>query len=145
MEKRRSARSKDINAPRLQVTSVTMGCPNPHALAAFYARLPGATVTASDPPREGEPPEAGWAQLRTTGDRGNLTLHFEFETQWRPLVWPSEPGQQHITQHLDILVDDLEAAVTWAEACGASQMGFRPQETVRVMRDPAGHPFCLYR
>jgi hypothetical protein len=130
--------------PRLQPTSVTIGCPNPRELAVFYARLLDTDITASEPPREGEPPDAGWAQLRTTGDRGTLTLNFEFEAQWRPPVWPSEPGAQHITQHLDILVDDLEAAVAWAEACGASQMAFQPQETVRVMRDPAGHPFCLY-
>ena len=130
--------------PRLQLTSVTIGCPSPRGLAAFYARLLGASITASEPPREDEPLEAGWAQLRTTSDRGTITLNFEFEAQWRTPVWPSEPGQQHITQHLDILVDDLEAAVAWAEECGATRMAFQPQETVRVMRDPAGHPFCLY-
>lgn len=120
------------------MTSATTECPNPRALAAFSARLPGATDTASEPPR------AGWAPLRTTGDRGPLTLTFEFGAQWRPPPWSSEPGQQHIIQHLDILVDDLEAAVIWAEASRAAQMAFQPQEAVRVMRDSAGHPFCLY-
>ncbi len=129
---------------RLQLTSVTIGCPNPRELVAFYARLLGAEITAIEPPREGEPENAGWAQLRTTGDRGTITLSFEFERQWRTPVWPSEPGRQHITQHLDILVDDLEAAVAWAEACGAQQAGYQPQDDVRVMIDPAGHPFCLY-
>jgi catechol 2,3-dioxygenase-like lactoylglutathione lyase family enzyme len=129
---------------RLQLTSVTIGCPNPRELVAFYARLLGAEITASEPPREGEPETAGWAQARTTGDRGTITLNFEFERQWRTPVWPSEPGRQHITQHLDILVDDLAAAVAWAEACGARQAAYQPQERVRVMLDPAGHPFCLY-
>ncbi|HVL25177.1 MAG TPA: VOC family protein [Thermomicrobiales bacterium] len=133
-----------MNAPRLQLTSVTIGCPNPRTLVAFYARLLGAEITADDPPRPGETADAGWAQLRTTGDRGTFTLNFEFERQWRAPVWPSEPDKQHITQHLDILVDDLEAAVAWAEACGATRMAFQPQDDVRVMRDPAGHPFCLY-
>lgn len=129
---------------RLQLTSVTIGCPNPRDLVAFYARLLGAEITATEPPGEGEPEHAGWAQLRATGDRGAITLNFEFERQWQTPTWPSEPGRQHITQHLDILVDDLEAAVAWAEECGARQAEFQPQDTVRVMIDPAGHPFCLY-
>jgi hypothetical protein len=27
---------------------------------------------------------------------------------------------------------------------GAEQASYQPQEHVRVMLDPAGHPFCLY-
>jgi Glyoxalase-like domain len=47
--------------------------------------------------------------------------------------------------HLDIAVDDLEPAVAGALALGATQSEFQPQDDVRVMLDPAGHPFCLYR
>jgi hypothetical protein len=72
------------------------------------------------------------------------TVNFEFERQFRRPVWPAEPGQQNATEHLDIHVDDLAAAVAWAVACGAEEMAFQPQETVRVMRDPDGHPFCLF-
>ncbi len=46
--------------------------------------------------------------------------------------------------HLDIEVEDLEAAVADAVALGATVAAFQPQETVRVLLDPAGHPFCLY-
>nr|WP_166389321.1 VOC family protein [Nocardioides ochotonae] len=46
--------------------------------------------------------------------------------------------------HLDIEVDDLEQAVAYAVEVGAEQAKYQPQETVRVMLDPAGHPFCLY-
>jgi hypothetical protein len=46
--------------------------------------------------------------------------------------------------HLDIEVPDLERAVTAAVAAGATEARFPPQHTVRVMLDPAGHPFCLY-
>jgi catechol 2,3-dioxygenase-like lactoylglutathione lyase family enzyme len=129
---------------RLDLTSVTLGCPDPRELAAFYARLLDAEITASELPRVGEPANAGWAQLRTSGDRRAITLNFEFERQWRTPVWPSEPDRQHITQHLDIHVDDLAEAVAWAEACGARQADHQPQDDVRVMIDPAGHPFCLY-
>lgn len=130
--------------PRLHLTSDTIGCPNPHNLAAFYAELLGAPVTADDPPREGEPPDAGWAQVKTTNDAGIVTLNFEYERYYRAPVWPSEPDRQHITQHLDIYVEDLEDAVDWALECGATLAGFQPQQDVRVCLDPAGHPFCLY-
>jgi hypothetical protein len=46
--------------------------------------------------------------------------------------------------HLDLEVDDLDAAVSYALECGAELPDFQPQEKVRVMLDPAGHPFCLY-
>ena len=56
----------------------------------------------------------------------------------------TEPGQQTATEHLDIGVDDLAAAVEWAVSCGARLADFQPQEDVRVMFDPDGHPFCLF-
>jgi hypothetical protein len=41
-------------------------------------------------------------------------------------------------------VEDLEAAVDHAKELGAREAGYQPQETVRVMLDPVGHPFCLH-
>jgi hypothetical protein len=46
--------------------------------------------------------------------------------------------------HLEIRVDDLEAAVEYAVGLGATLADFQPQEDVRVCLDPAGHPFCLF-
>jgi len=46
--------------------------------------------------------------------------------------------------HLDIAVADLDAAVGWALTLGARQADYQPQEHVRVMLDPIGHPFCLF-
>ncbi|WP_371329945.1 VOC family protein [Brachybacterium sp. P6-10-X1] len=46
--------------------------------------------------------------------------------------------------HLDIGARDVDAAVAAARDLGARPAGFQPQEDVRVMLDPAGHPFCLY-
>lgn len=45
--------------------------------------------------------------------------------------------------HLDVQVDDLDAAV--AESLGAELAEIQPQANVRVMFDPDGHPFCLCR
>ncbi len=130
--------------PRMDVTSVTIGAPDPRALAAFYTRLLGWQVTAEEPPRPGFPPEDGWAQVRPPAGVAGPALNFEYEEQYTRPAWPSKPGRQHITQHLDIAVEDLNAAVAWAEQAGATQAGDQPQERVRVMIDPAGHPFCLF-
>ena len=46
--------------------------------------------------------------------------------------------------HLDVEVDELDAAVADAIALGASVADYQLQENVRVLLDPAGHPFCLY-
>jgi hypothetical protein len=127
--------------PSLQLTSITVAAPAPRALAQFYAVLLGGEITALDPARPGEPEQAGWAQVKTP----NLTLNFEFEQHWRAPRWPAEADRQTATQHVDIRVDDLTSAVEWAIACGARTAEFQPQTDVRVMFDPAGHPFCLFR
>jgi hypothetical protein len=46
--------------------------------------------------------------------------------------------------HLDVEVSDLASAVEHAVELGATTAGFQPQDDVRVMLDPEGHPFCLY-
>ena len=130
--------------PRMDVTSVTVGAPAPRELAAFYARMLDWPVAVEEPARPGFPPEDGWAQVRPRDGRTGPTLNFEYEARYSPPVWPSEAGKQHITVHLDIAVNDLDAAVAWAIESGATLAHFQPQEDVRVMLDPAGHPFCLF-
>lgn len=126
--------------PAIRATSITIMAPDPLALAEFYATLLGTTVRASDPAPAGGAADAGWAQLRADA----LTINVEWERTWTAPVWPATAGTQHSTQHLDLHVDDLEAAVTWALACGAVQADEQPQADIRVMVDPAGHPFCLF-
>ncbi|WP_020393118.1 VOC family protein [Kribbella catacumbae] len=133
-----------MDGPTFEVTSVTITTPEPRALAAFYSRLLGRAVTTEEPPRPGEPPAAGWAQIRSSADSPGPTLNFEYEAAWTPPTWPSTPGAQHATQHLDILVNDLQTAVDHALAAGATLADFQPQEHVRVLFDPSGHPFCLF-
>lgn len=130
--------------PRMDVTSVTIGAPDPRTLAAFYARLLGWPVAAEEPPRPGSPPEDGWAQVRPPAGVAGPTLNFEYEAHYTRPAWPSEAGRQHITEHLDIAVEDLDAAVAWAARAGATEASCQPQGRVRVMFDPAGHTFCLF-
>jgi catechol 2,3-dioxygenase-like lactoylglutathione lyase family enzyme len=128
----------------MQVTSVTIGTDQPHALAHFYAQLLGQPVGDEDPPDADDPTKGGWAQIRQPeGERGP-TLNFEYERNFTRPVWPSTPGAQTASQHLDIWVTDLDASVEWAVAAGATLADFQPQDDVRVLFDPSGHPFCLF-
>jgi catechol 2,3-dioxygenase-like lactoylglutathione lyase family enzyme len=131
--------------PGMRVTSAVLGAPDPRALAAFYERLLGWTTVASEPARPGFPPEDGWAMLRSpAGSTGLLAMSFQYEPDYVPPVWPPVPGGQGMMIHLDIAVDDLDAAVAWALEAGATLASHQPQERVRVLLDPAGHPFCLF-
>jgi hypothetical protein len=59
-------------------------------------------------------------------------------------VWPEQPGELTKMMHLDIQVDDLDAAVAHALAAGARLAAHQPRTDLRIMLDPAGHPFCLF-
>jgi catechol 2,3-dioxygenase-like lactoylglutathione lyase family enzyme len=130
--------------PVMRVAAVTIGAPDPRELAAFYARMLGWPVTAADPPRPGAAPEDGWAQLRPPTGQSGPTLNFEYEADYVPPVWPSVAGRPQIMEHLDIAVGDLAETVAWAVGAGATLADHQPQQDVRVMLDPAGHPFCLF-
>jgi catechol 2,3-dioxygenase-like lactoylglutathione lyase family enzyme len=104
------------------------------ALAHFYARLLGWQVFNE---------RDGGAAVAPSEDAG-YNLAFETEELYARPVWPTVDGQPQMSMHLDIEVDDLDHAVAFALDCGAELAAYQPQETVRVLLDPAGHPFCLY-
>jgi len=128
----------------MAVAAVTIGAADPRGLAAFYAQLLGWPVTASDPGRPGMPPEDGWAQIQPPAGQSGPTLNFEYEAKFTRPVWPAADSSQNSTQHLDIAVTDLDKGVSWALESGATLADFQPQDDVRVMLDPDGHPFCLF-
>jgi catechol 2,3-dioxygenase-like lactoylglutathione lyase family enzyme len=117
-----------------QCWGVALDAPDARELARFYQRLLGWQLFADEP---------GWATLAPSEEAG-YNLVFQTEANYVRPVWPAQPGRPQMSMHLDIKVDDLEDAVAHAVACGAELAGFQPQEPVRVMLDPAGHPFCLY-
>jgi catechol 2,3-dioxygenase-like lactoylglutathione lyase family enzyme len=127
----------------MDVAALTISAPEPRELARFYARLLGWPVAVEERAQPGRPPEDSWVQLRPPAGKAGPALNFEYEPHYTPPVWPSEAGQQHITVHLDIVVGNLETAVAWASEAGAVLAAYQPQDDVRVMLDPAGHPFCL--
>lgn len=106
--------------------------PDPSALARFYAELLGWPVGHEEP---------GTTVLAAPG--GSSFLVFQQAADYQAPVWPPVDGQQRTMMHLDFQVGDLEAAVDEAVALGATLAAFQPQAHVRVLLDPAGHPFCL--
>ncbi len=114
---------------------VVLDAPDARDLARFYARLLGWRIFNESP---------GWADLAPSEDAG-YNLAFATEENYVRPVWPTEEGRPQMSMHLDIEVDDLEEAVAHATSAGAEVAPYQPQENVRVMLDPAGHPFCLYR
>jgi catechol 2,3-dioxygenase-like lactoylglutathione lyase family enzyme len=128
--------------PRTRLAATVLGGPDPRKLAAFYEELLGWDVIENGPARPGAPEEDGWVMLRPPG--GGTGLSFQYEPSYTPPVWPPASGEQEMMMHLDIAVEDLEGAVAWALGAGATLAGYQPQDHVRVMLDPAGHPFCLF-
>ena len=113
-----------------------LGSTDAQALAGFYQLLLGWERLDDHP---------GWVRLRhPSGDQLPSGLSFQEEPDHVPPVWPGTSADQQMQAHLDIAVDDLDAGVEWAIECGATVADFQPQPHVRVMLDPAGHPFCLF-
>jgi predicted enzyme related to lactoylglutathione lyase len=125
--------SEDGRMTRLTLAGVVLDAPDARALAEFYRRLLGWTVTEDEP---------DWITL--TGPDGGAKLSVQTESAYARPTWPAGPGDQQMMMHLDIKVDDLDAAGAHAVAVGAVLAQFQPQERVRVYLDPAGHPFCLF-
>jgi catechol 2,3-dioxygenase-like lactoylglutathione lyase family enzyme len=122
-----------MKPPNTELVSTVIGAPDPISLARFYRDLLGWEITYESPE---------WVKLRRP-DTGT-GLSFQLEGDHTPPVWPAGPKDQQMQMHLDIWVDDLGAGVMRAQKLGARLSGFQPQDNVRVMLDPAGHPFCLF-
>ena len=128
--------------PRMRITGPVLDASDPVALAHFYERLLGWPIVALEGPRPGFPPNDGWAKVRAPD--GSMKIEFQWDPNFAPPVWPSEAGRPLMMMHLDIGVANLAAGVEWAMASGARVAAHQPQEDVRVMLDPEGHPFCLF-
>lgn len=80
-----------------------------------------------------------------TIDRASANLAFQTEAIYERPIWPPQTGKQQMMLHLDIGAVDVGAAVAAAVELGATLADYQPQADVRVVYDPAGHPFCLYQ
>ena len=102
------------------------------AESAFWAGLLGGTVVAED----------DWHSVVVDGE---WRLGVQLAPNHVPPEWPDGTQQQQI--HLDLHVDDLQAAHKEALSLGARLLKAADDpeaaEGFQVYADPAGHPFCL--
>jgi catechol 2,3-dioxygenase-like lactoylglutathione lyase family enzyme len=125
---------------------VCLDCADAEELAAFYRRILGWEEAGRDEPttRQGG---SGWISLRDPSGACGIGLSFQAEAWYAPPTWPEEPGAQAKMIHFEIAVDDVDAAVAEVVAAGGREAPRQPADrdrsTLRVMLDPAGHPFCL--
>jgi hypothetical protein len=113
-----------------QLSGFALECPDPAALAAFYAEVTGASIdyTSDD-----------WCSLKLTD---SLHLSFQRSVDYRPPVWPDPHSSMQY--HLHIKVADLDMAQLAVELLGGRPLPDQPSpETARVMADPVGHILCL--
>ena len=108
--------------------TVVIDCPDPAALAAFYAELLGLHATRS---------EDDWVQL---SDDSGPRVSFQKAPGLQPPRWPDPAYPQQF--HLDVHVRDVDAAQARVLALGARRLPGEGED-FRVYADPVGHPFCL--
>ena len=108
--------------------SVVVDCPDPGALAQFYGAMLDWKVDV----------DSDWAEIRA--DYGQC-IGFQQVAGYAAPRWPAQDLPQQM--HIDVMVDDLDAAEPAVIALGATKHDHQPGTTFRVFLDPAGHPFCL--
>jgi catechol 2,3-dioxygenase-like lactoylglutathione lyase family enzyme len=115
------------------LSATVLDTPDPRGLAAFYSELLGWRAVEDS---------LEWVVLRPPG--GGVGLSFQLESQHVRPTWPAEEGEQRMQLHLDIEVDELGREVDRAVGLGATVADVQPQQHVRILLDPAGHPFCMF-
>ncbi|MGW2813709.1 VOC family protein [Streptomyces sp. NPDC001415] len=114
---------------------VALDCPDPEALAAFYAAVLGGEVKNDD--------EDWYDPYAPGGHR----IAFQWAPGHTPPEWPR--GDRNSQQlHLDFHVPDMDAAEEQVLSLGATPLDLDDrggERGFRVYADPAGHPFCLCR
>lgn len=112
---------------------VVVDAPDVAVLATFYAELRGWKIHHLDD-----------QDASLDAGEGVAYLNIQKNENFVPPACPAEPDRQQMMLHLDFEVIDLDAETQRAVALGATLPVHQPQDTVRVLLDPAGHPFCLY-
>ncbi|PSM45034.1 glyoxalase [Streptomyces dioscori] len=118
------------SVPAVRYLAVTFDCADPAELARFYSEALGLPVALSTD---------GFVLV---GREGSPGLGFYRVDDYRRPTWPdsSVPKQAH----LDLGVDDLDAAEARLVALGAVTADVQPlPDRRRILLDPAGHPFCI--
>ncbi|GAA2588094.1 hypothetical protein GCM10010435_78070 [Winogradskya consettensis] len=114
--------------PATTLGDVMLDCPDAKLLSQFYAELLGKPVTYE---------ADGMAMI---GEYGSQPVMFQQVENYSAPRWPDPAYPQQI--HLDVHVQDVDAAERAALAAGATRLDGEGDDW-RVFADPAGKPFCL--
>ena len=112
------------------VGALVVDVDEPERLARFYAALLDVPIVDEN---------ERWWTIRLPDGRH---LDFQLNIGYRPPTADSTEVPQQF--HLDLMVDDLPAAIAYAESLGARRIE-RLGGTSVAFVDPSGHPFCLCR
>jgi hypothetical protein len=105
---------------------IAIDCPDPGALATFYGAMLDWKIDVVSADRASVCPEDGQC------------IAFHRVAEYTPPTWPTQERPKQM--HLDMLVDDLDAAEAAVIDLGATKHPDQPGTSYRVFLDPAGHP-----
>jgi len=110
----------------LRIAGISLDCPDPALLAAFYGKVLGGRTL--------------WTKADSAGvEASGVVLIAQRVSDYVPPTWPGTS-----VVHLDLAAGlDLEASVAFAVASGAKKAAYQPDPRWYVLLDPAGHPFCI--
>ncbi|MGX1758760.1 VOC family protein [Streptomyces lydicus] len=112
---------------------VALDCPDPRALADFYAEMLGWQVTDED---------EEWVEI--AGPDGRSLAFQRVAEGYRPPQWPGQDMPQQLHLDFDVPRAKIEEAERTIVALGAKLVQHdEGKQSWRVYLDPAGHPFCL--
>jgi predicted enzyme related to lactoylglutathione lyase len=114
-------------SPSFRLAEITIDCRDPATVGAFWSSLLGAPLRV---------PLEGWLRLGPLTEGGPV-LNFQ------PVP---ELKQGKTRTHLDLLTDDLDAAIATVHRLGGrgpDQRHVYDEGTVVVMADPEGNEFCV--
>ncbi|WP_029291488.1 VOC family protein [Cellulomonas sp. HZM] len=114
-----------MTAPLGRVDEIVVDCADPLALATFWSTVLGGEPAPRDP---------DWCRLQVPG--------------WGLLAFQRvpEPKSTKNRLHLDVAVDDVDAAVERALTLGATPVGARHDDVAgsfHVLLDPEGNEWCV--
>jgi catechol 2,3-dioxygenase-like lactoylglutathione lyase family enzyme len=108
------------------ISAIVIDCAAPDRLVTFYQKVLGGQVSGD--------------QDFSSLDTGQVSLSFQRVENHQPPAWPDEGKHAH----LDLAVQDLQAAVQELQGLGASKPDHQPGgDGWVVLRDPEGHLFCI--
>ncbi|MGW1227765.1 VOC family protein [Streptomyces sp. NPDC001515] len=118
----------------MELAAITLDCPDPLALAAFYQKATGF-----------EPHPKSDAEFAGLNRGDGLFIGFQRVADHRAPTWPdgTVPQQLHLCFTVAGTLDEAETRLL---ELGAGKPDHQPHgDRARVLTDPAGHPFCILR